>query len=75
MVRLAPIDVLLALGIAHEELVLRRAARMRARIDDHLTVTAKNSLTTSNDMLDELGGGQIVVLGFPLEAFRYGENG
>ena len=48
---------------------------MRARIDDHLTVTAKNSLTTSNDMLDELGGREVVVLGFPFEAFRYGENG
>ncbi len=48
---------------------------MGARIDDHLTIAAKNSLAAANDMFDELCGGEIVVLGFPLEAFRYGENG
>jgi hypothetical protein len=59
-VGIAPIDVLLARRFLDEELVLRRAPRVRARIDDQLAVGAEDTLATAYRVLDQFGNAEVL---------------
>ena len=73
-IRVAPIDVRFTRWFANERFVFRRAARVRAGIDDELAVTPKDALTAPQRMFHQLRGREILpqIRGF--EFFRNGKN-
>ena len=75
LVRISPVDMLVARWLLDEELVLGRTARMRARVDDQLPVAAQNALTAPDGVFDELRGAQIVPELCGFEFFGNGKNG
>ena len=56
-----PVDVRLAAGLAHEELVVRRAARVLAGLDDELPVGPEDPLAAGQRVLVQLSGALVAV--------------
>jgi hypothetical protein len=67
--------VLLAAGLANEELVLRRAPGVVSGFDDQLAVGAEDTLTLAQRVLVELGDGKIAVNDRSLDVTRQRKNG
>jgi hypothetical protein len=53
LVGIAPVDMVLAPGLFDEELVLRRAAGVRARVDDQLAVAAQDAFAAPYSVFDQ----------------------
>ncbi len=74
LVRIVPVDVLLAGRLPHEEFVFRRATRMRSCIDDELARRPEYPLTASNGMLDQRGTREVLPELNDLQFIRKGKN-
>jgi hypothetical protein len=66
--------MLLARRLLDEKLVFRRAARMRARVDDQLSVGADDAFAASYGVLDEIRNAEVMPKLGGLEFFGNGKN-
>ena len=75
LIGVAPVDVIFAGGLLDEELVLRRAAGMRTRVDDQLAVAAEDAFAAPHRVFDELRRAEVFPERGGLEFLRNGKNG
>ena len=75
LIGVAPVDMILARGLLNEELVLRRAPRVRTRVDDQLAVAAEDSFAAPHRVFDELRRAEVFPERGGLQFLRNGKNG